>query len=410
MAVRVGRETVQRLAAAGEAFALQVRGPSDLGAAIGALKLARVDVLGLTARTRATADGRPESVVEPPMVSSVVNAPGGPLFLVEHLAADTELLRSIPDVIVRRLERAGVESATVEVAPRGGTLDLLDTVAQAVVLRLFPRPRGRSTTLPPDWLDIACEWVTGDLFDDEPARLRVLGVEFDVPAAEVSAVVHDCGLAKAWCDAVNGDLDDRVRIASITFGRLPHVALAAGGPQVDANGLVARYHLLQEVARELAADVAYGCIDFEPTFEGLALGLSPAGWQSQGGAPPNVIARELADDRVPDAYPYQVLGPGHVAHLAGGGVSYESLGDGRVEVTLDEPESWLPGRTERDDAQAQGWDALAPCLVLEEDLAALVAARGTGPGSVAADGTESEADIAALESIPDLDAIELGRS
>jgi hypothetical protein len=410
VAVRVGRETVQRLAAAGDTFALQVRAPSDLGAAIGALKLARVDVLGLAARTRTTTDGDAGPAADHPTVSSVVNAPGGPLFLVENLAADAELLRSIPDVVVRRLEKAGVESATVEAPSRGGPLDVLDTTPQAVILRLFPRPRGRATTLPPDWLDIACEWVTGDLGGDEATRLRVLGVEFDVPAAEVSAVVHDCGLAKAWCDAVNGDLDDRVRIASITFGRLPHLALAAGGPQVDGSGLVARFHLLQEVARELAADVAYGCIDFEPTFEGLALGLSPTGWQSQGGASPNAIARELIDDRVPDAYPYQVLGPAHVARLGETHLAYESLGKGRVEITLDEPESWLPGKPERDDAQAQGWDVLAPCLVLEDDLAALVDARGTGTGTAVVDIVETEADIAALDSIPDLDAIVLERS
>ena len=408
MAVRVGRETVQRLAAAGDTFALQVKNPSDLGAAIGALKLARVDVLGLAARTGARPEGAPDPAPGPPSVSSVVNAPGGPLFLVENLAADAELLSSIPDVIVRRLEKAGVDSAVIEAPPRGGTLDVLDTTPQAVVLRLFPRPRGRATALPPDWLDIACEWVTGDLSDDESTRLRVLGVEFDVPASEVSAVVHDCGLAKAWCDAVNGQLDDRMRIASITFGRLPHLALAAGGPQVDSGGLVARFRLLQEVARELAADVAYGCIDFEPTFEGLALGLSPSGWQSQGGASPNVIARELIDERVPDAYPYQVLGPGHLAHLGDIGLAHESLGDGRIEITLDEPASWLPGRPERDDVQAQGWDALAPCLVLEEDLAALIASRGSG--TAVPDAVESEADIAALESIPDLDGIILERS
>src|SRR5437879_2759121 len=110
MAVRVGRETVQRLAAAGDTFALQVKNPSDLGAAIGALKLARVDVLGLAARTGAQPEGGPDPAVAPPSVSSVVNAPGGPLFLVENLAADAELLSSIPDVIVRRLEKAGVDS------------------------------------------------------------------------------------------------------------------------------------------------------------------------------------------------------------------------------------------------------------------------------------------------------------
>ena len=408
VAVRVGRETVQRLIAAGETFALQVRDPSDLGAAIGALKLARVDVLGLAARTRTIAAGSSGRPSDAPTVSSVVNAPGGPLFLVENLAGDAALLRSIPEVIVRRLEKAGVESAAVEVPPRGGSLDVLDATTQAVVLRLFPRPRGRATTLPLDWLDIACEWVTGDVGYDEDTRLRILGVEFDVPANEVSAVVHDCGLAKAWCDAVNGDLDDRVRTASITFGRLPHLALAAGGPEVDPYGLVARFHLLQEMARELAADIAYGCIDFEPTFEGLALGLSPAGWQAQGGAPPNVIARDLIDTRVPDAYPYQVLGPGHLDHLGEIGLASEALGDGRVEITLDEPLSWLPGRPERDDVQAQGWELLSACLVLEEDLAALLASRGSEAESL--DAADTEAEIAALESIPDLDSISLERS
>ena len=394
---------MQRLVAAGDTFALQVCDASDLGAALGALKLARVDVLGLAARTRSLEDGARLAGSVPPTASSVVNAPGGPLFLVENLAADASLLSSIPDVIVRRLEKAGVQSATVEAPRRGGTLDALDATPHAVVLRLFPRPRGIATVLPLDWLDIACDWVAGDLFDVDDVRLRVLGVEFDVAANEVSAVVHDCGLAKASCDAVNGELDDRVRIASITFGRLPHLALASGGPQVDPSGLVARFRLLQEVARELAADVAYACIDFEPTFEGLALGLSPDGWQAQGGAAPNVIARELIEDRVPDAYPYQVLGRAHLDRLGEFGLAFEALGDGRIEITLDEPESWLPGRSERDDVQGQGWDVLGACLVLEEDLAELVAARGTRPA--ATDAGDSQVDRAAAESAPDLDEI-----
>lgn len=404
----MGRETVQRLATAGDTFALQVRNPAELGPAITALKLARVDVLGLASQAMAATGRAPGMSTQAPIVSSVVNAPHGPLFLIENLEAGVEVRQSIPDVIVRRLENAGVTSATVEVPLRGGALDVLDTTAHAVVLRLFPRPRGRATALPPDWLDIACEWATGDLGDDEGVRLRVLGVEFEVPAGEVSAVVHECGLAKAWCDAVNGDLDDRMRIASITFGRLPHLALAAGGPQVDAHGLVARFNLLKEVARELAADIAYGCIDFEPTFEGLALGLSPTGWQTQGGAPPNVVARELVDERVPDAYPYQVLGPAHVARLGELALPYESLGDGRIELTIDEPAMWIPGRPERDDAQAQGWYVLTPCLVLDEDLAALMEARGNSGQVVDVD--EREADIAGLESVPDLDGIVLERS
>ena len=370
----MGRDTLKRLEAAGDSFALRVRDPSDLRSAISALKLARMDVLGLATRPP-TAGQRPVDVAAPAAtVSSVVSAPQGPLFLVEHFSA-RDLVETIPELVQRRLEKAGVESAEIDVPARGGSLDALDATSHAVVLRLFPRRTARSATIPADWLDFACEWVTGDLSDFEPVRVRMLGVEYDVPAAEVSAAVHECGIAKAWCDAVNGDLTDRLRIASATFGRLPHLALGAGGPQVDHAGLVNRYRLLQEVARELAADVAYGCIDFEPTFEGMALGLSPDGWQTQGGASPNVVARELLTDRVPDAYPYQVLGPEHVRRLGEARFTYESLGDGHIELSIDEPATWLPDAVERDDSQAMGWDLLAPCLVREDELDALLAAR-----------------------------------
>jgi hypothetical protein len=302
------------------------------------------------------------------------------------------------------LEKAGVESAVVDVPARGGVLDALDSTGNAVVLRLFPRVRAGTSRagLPADWLDIAAEWATADLGDLDTTRIRVLGVEFDVAASDVSAVLHECGLARAWCDAVNGDMTDRIRVASATYGRLPHLALAAGGPGVDGGGLLARFRLLQEVARELAADVAYGCIDFEPAFDGLALGLSPDGWHAQGGAPPNLVARELLGDRVPDAYPYQVLGPGHVARLRGTDVVFEALSDGHVEVTLDDPAVWLPWLASRDDAQAQGWDVLNQLLVTESEVESLVAARATAD--------DGGADEGALDSLPDLDDIVVERS
>ena len=391
MSIRVGPNTVQRILDASGAFALQVQHPSDLGAAIGAVKLARVDLLGLAGGTEGRAS-----------VSPVISAPGGPLVLIERLEADYDLLRSIPEVVKQRLEAAGIGQAVIDSPPLGGQLDALDTALHAVVLRLFPRVPG---ALPPDWLDMAAEWVTGDMSSNDRALVRVLTVEFDVSVHQVSSVVHECGLAKAWCDAVNGDPNDRVRTASLTFGRLPHLALAAGGPNVDGVGLLARYELLQDVARELAADVAYACIDFERTFEGLALGLSPEGWQRQGGASPNLVAREMLDERVPDAYPYQVLGPGHLARLAGTHLPMEALGDGHAEVAFDDPRSWFSGAPERVDVQAEAWDLLRPCLVTEEEASALAEFRAMAGGK-----TEPPVEVIdpqPLANTPDLDAIVL---
>jgi hypothetical protein len=256
-------------------------------------------------------------------------------------------------------------------------LDRLDTTPHAVVLRLFPRNIGPATTLPADWVDIAGEWVTADLGDDDPVRMRILTIESEVPAREVPGVIHECGLAKVWCDAVNGDLADRVRTASLTYGRLPHLALGAGGHGLDSSALLARYDVLEDVARELAADVAYACIDFEPTLEGLALGLSPDGWEQVGGAPVNVIARHHLADRIPDVYPYQVLGPGHLERLGDVELPGEPVGEGRFEVVIDDPRAWLSNSPDRSDARTQGWELLRPLLVSADELSDLAAARPT---------------------------------
>ena len=54
--------------------------------------------------------------------------------------------------------------------------------------------------------------------------------------ADAPAVLHQASTAQAWCDIVNGNIDERVRTASITFGKAPHVALAAGGPGLRQPG------------------------------------------------------------------------------------------------------------------------------------------------------------------------------
>ncbi len=334
-------------------------------------------------------------------VSAVVLAPFGPLFVVDALDASYDILRSIPDRVVDELERAGVDTATVSAPARGGVLDELDRIRDAVVLRLFPEPHGADGVVPARWVDLACDWVLGELDAGERVRMRILSVEFDVGATDAAAAFHEARLARAWCDVVQGHPGDRIHTASLTFGRLPHVALAAGGPGAHAAGLLSRFDLLRDAARELAADVAYACIDIEPTFEGLALGLSPDGWRRQGGAAPNLVAGELVDECVPDAYPYQVLNPRHLERL-GDVEEGELLEGGRVEYFVGTPADWLPSTGARYELQESGWELLAPCLVAEDAVAALVAVRAERAPSAAAPvaGSAPELDAVVLDGHP----------
>jgi hypothetical protein len=383
-----------------DGFVVHVTEVADYEAAARALSLARDDIAALV-------EGRDPS--DGPLLSNPVMAPGGPLLRVARLGVDAAHLRLIPALVAARLEQAGIEDALVGAPEPGGPLDELDTCPNAVVLRLFPQPAGEDGALPAGWIDIACEWALGDLAPHDTVPLRLLGVGFDAKVADAPAIVHQAGLAGAWCDVVNGNLDERVHTASITFGRAPHVALAAGGPACDTNALLARFELLCEVARELAADVSYACVDLEPTFEGIGLGLGSGGWRDHGGASPNLVAGELSDVLVPDVFPFQILGKGHLTRLAPDRTDPaappvgEAVAEGRVEVQIGDPADWLPFYEGREDAQAEGFELLAPLLATGAEVDELLRAR---PGrQVVEDG--SGRPRAAPTGTPDLDDIVL---
>jgi hypothetical protein len=403
MAIRVAPGAVGTILDYADGFVIAVREPSDLVKAASGLRALRVELSRLAGASPAHPDG--------PAVSEVVALPDGPLARFARLGVSDELLRTVPSRLTKHLEAAGVDSALIEAPEPGGALDALDVTPSAVILRLFPPPAGPAGVLRPEWLDIACEWVLGDLPATSPVALRVLGIELEVPAGEAPAIVHQCGVARAWCDLVNGRFDERVRTASVTFGRAPHVALAAGGPSVDSHGLMARFELLADVARELAPQVPYACIDIEPTFEGLGLGLNPSGWRERGGAAPNLVAGELCDVLAPDAYPFQILGKGHLGRLDPERDDPEDppvgepLGEGKVEVLVGDPADWLPVYDARNDVQAEGWELLQPILATQAEAEAMLEQRPRR--EIAPDRTEGVPESVLLSGTPDLETITL---
>ncbi|MGH9273662.1 MAG: hypothetical protein ACRDZU_03355, partial [Acidimicrobiales bacterium] len=156
MAIRVAPGATDTICDYADGFVVHVTDTDDVDAAAHALALARGDIAALSP-TMATDHG------DGPVLSNTVLAPGGPLLRVARLEATEHDLRSIPDLVVRRLEEAGVTDALVDAPEPGGPLDRLDTCANAVVLRVFPSPAGMQGVIPAAWIDIACEWVLGDL-------------------------------------------------------------------------------------------------------------------------------------------------------------------------------------------------------------------------------------------------------
>lgn len=376
-------------------FVVLVTGASDTGAALAGLDAARTALLDLGTTRKG-----------PSTLSPVVLSPKGPLLRVAGLDLGDDALQSVPGVVADALSEAGVVTATVEVLEPKGPLDRLDQTADAAVLRVFPHPTGVDGVLPPRWLDVAAEWALGDSAPREKVALRLLGAPFTVTASDAAATLHAAAKAHAWCDLVHGDLAQRVRSASITFGHAPHLALAAGGPGCDVHALLARFDLLCELAHDLGDGVAYACVDLEATFGAVGAGLALDGWRANGGASPNAVAGQVGDIAVPDAYPYQVLGPGHEARRASLGLPPlgEPLDDGRFEVVLGDPMDWLPRYETRAEALEQGWKELAGLLLTDAELVKLTRGRARAtPESEPADEPAGHAPGAG----PDLDDIVL---
>ena len=376
----------------GEHFAIQVRSGAMSSAARALQRVAM-----------AAAALEPAEGSSAPRLSALAPLPDGPLLRIDDLSTRVDTRRRLAEAIHDALGGDDLGDADVEILAVEGLGDL-DRCRRAVVLRLFPTPAGAAGRLDPDWIDVAAEWVFGDQLPQAPVRIRVLGVERTVPAAEAAGVLHGCAAAHAWCDVVAGNTAARIRTASISFGAAPHVAIAGGGPKCDDDGLLARYQLLRDVAEDLAPECAWACIDFEDTFADLGIGLSNVDWALEGGASPNTVAGRLADRFVPDAFPFQVLGPGHVERLRSrqpDGTWGDPLPGDRRGLELGEPVDWLPTSEVRLDVRADGWRLLGALLLRADALSAELADTGTT-------GTDAAPPVAvAAHGVPELDAITL---
>ncbi len=384
----------EKLNDASEHFAVFVQ-TTEIQRGVQALRAVGIEVASLAAAPDAMS----------PRASPIAPIPDGLVLRIDDLSTRIDTRRQVAQSIRASLADAGLSAPVVDILPVDGLSDL-DRCRRAVVLRMFPEPAGSVGRLSPEWIDVAADWVFGDQRPESTVRLRVLGVERTVRAAEASGVLHGCAAAQVWCDIVTGDVESRVRTASISFGAAPHVAIAGGGPRCDDDGLIARFELLRDVVRELQRDCAYACLDFESSFIDLGTGLSNTDWALEGGAAPNTVAGRLCDRFVPDAFGFQLLSVGHLSRLRAARPDREwgtALSDHRSELSIGSPVDWLPTSEVRADVRGDGWELLEPLLLRSDGLAEELS-RAASVGEMSQ--REIDANEAAHgHGLPELDAI-----
>lgn len=396
--IRVGRDVNKRIRERPDWITIQVQDSSDAQQALIGLREAAGEIAVLDGGWQSADAPQPGDTNRPKYVSRVLPAKTGPFITIDGGQTPGELLATIPDIVTRHLAAQGVTGGLVAVPDVGGPLSFLRYVPRAVVLTLYPPPptSSRDVSLPALWLEEAFAWVEGGSTSQTSVVASIESMEFPItlsdsfslwdqaqrfqPRATILAALNPTGPAPAkrghssqgiteLAEAFD-QIGDRVHASGACYGGAPHLALAAGGPEMSDEELRETYNALKAVAKRLSPDVAYGAIAVSPTFSDFPQRLSHGRWSAVA---PQALPEKHCEVVVFDAFPYQLLGPSHAQRLGAVPPDSRSLDHGRLELEFGDFSSWLPT------ARQEGWRVLEPCLLRGSSAAALLRQRRQAP-------------------------------
>jgi hypothetical protein len=401
MTVTVKKRVAARIREYPGAIMIQVAAASDVALATVALRAAGQEISRL--------DGGPASAFglgagdrnNPKWVSDVVVHPDGPMLMVDGGFTPARLLDTIPGIIARRLEEAGV-SATLQTPEDRGPLSDPSQVPNAVLLRVYaPLPRSRTRVeVPEGWLAEVRAWLVGteaaDAVDAEVMGSLGFGT-FSIPATELQGLLQQWEIARmGWSSLAHGDPERILRAVGFDFRPDANInaVFAIGGAGVENEHVLAGFAELQDLARRLAGTVAYAFISVEPTLGALLGPWHSTEWGTWMDGPTSMLGDALVDQIVLDAFPYQVLGPGHLERLGALPTEAVRLSAGRFELSSGRVTDWMFTRQpvyadpplrwsalRRDPTITQHVrDVLAPCLVTADQALDLVATATESQG------------------------------
>ncbi len=283
----------------------------------------------------------------------------------------------------------GIENDIPEVFGHADTacseLEGIDRVGPAVVAVLVSPSAHRlmaPPAVPPTWVSEAMRYLSE--LNVDRVHVAWYGTDSVVTLAEAQERMDDRRAKGLTCLVVAGDPATRVRAASLRQrGTGLDLALATGGPSLAGLALIEEADTLREFMESLAPELASGYVSMEHTLlpsDPRGYGLGPSWMEGRDWAmnDPHLTA-QLADVSVLDAFPYQVLGPGHIKALGTVPAGARQLGPDHWGLSIGRLEDWFPGQPSRVEIRSVGRLLLSPCLLtLSEQRASLDWSLDTG--------------------------------
>jgi hypothetical protein len=326
---------VRQLAEEGTIYIL-VRSPAEPDRLFNALSAAAADIGDIGYWATEPDPGKPDSGFwEAAEVTGPIPVPGGGILQI-HAGNAPPKISEIPRLLTQSLELAGITDAMVGPAPVAAPrYEVLESLGPAVrtVLCGPPSVPGGKRSVPSLLIDIAVEWLRGEFQPGWELQALLIAAEVPVTWENLRSVI-DGGLRVLMSVSALAT-DFAAGAAAIVVGECLRSGVAMSAARAGWTTAEITSHMLR-MREELRVHAQ-----------------QPELWlASVTAAPDDSSLRYMglsnwSEDFYHLAW-YQILSPERLRLLGGPPPGSAELPGGRVELTVGEPEQWLPGHPDHE--------------------------------------------------------------
>jgi hypothetical protein len=300
----------------------------------------------------------------PRFMSDPIAVPGGFVVWADCHDMPAEAVLLWPETIRKHLEARGYSDVSLTTPRRNEDVYEGRFTCPLVML---------TATLPPDEFDgglslefrrVATDWVSADRSPDDSAWLGIsVKVEVPLRVRQLPAMVESAHQNSLFL--ATGTLKESGRSATLWHSQLTLTGFGlwlADGRALDAA------RELEGLARRLAPHAAQISIDF------------PECDYNKRNPREGIDAGDvtfIADEVLNDAYPFQIIGPGHIAREPRLRDMVENTGDKRYVLRIGDYEDWMPGSPKLPETLRSGRALLGRCMVTIDQAIHLRQSRTT---------------------------------
>jgi hypothetical protein len=291
-------------------------------------------------------DHRLAEAQRPSYVAEPVTIPGGQLLVIDYSSTPQRLCRLTPAILRVHLEQAGVRDARIGLAPelgeqRYGILGSFTPVARGSLRAPGDRyPAGGFLGVPlaPRFLDIATHWLWGQYAPGMEMLDLVISTGVPVTWDNLRSVAEGVLASGGYTTLIVSDLATRAAAAVLGTFAGRGISLGAAGVGWTPEQVAGQMRDLRAIIREVAPEVDWAGVTAHA---------------ASRRAPNVYVPRMTPDESEAGPMWYQVLSGIQLARLGGPPPAAAELAGGRFELTIGEPEQWVPGHRDHDAIRAR---------------------------------------------------------